>query len=452
MSLLIHNAAIVDDNRHFHGYVATKGRFITHVGAGNPPVSLFETCESVIDAGGKLLIPGVIDTHVHFRDPGLTHKGDMLSESLAALEGGVTSVIDMPNTKPATVTTAAVDDKIADASQKMKCNYGFFIGTTNNNIEELRRADYTKIAGVKLFLGSSTGNMLVDDDSTLNQLFASVEAPIAVHAESEAIVSANKRDALAKFPQGEVPIAEHSRIRSREACVEASRLAIDLAVKHRHKLHLLHVSTADELSLLTPTARRFVTAETAPHYLWFTSSDYDRLGSRIKCNPAIKEESDRKALTEAVADGFIATVATDHAPHLLSEKEGDGVTATSGMPGIKYSLPLMLELSRQGKVSHARIVDAMCNNPARIFSIDRRGFLRPGYYADLTLVDTDAEPYIVADADAGGKCGWTPYAGTTLHSRVALVAVNGEVVLDAEKRPDSTTPCGLPLRFDRAAE
>lgn len=427
ITLLIENADIVAgaECRRFRGYVAVAGDVVAAVAEGEAPASLREAAAETIDARGRLLLPGVIDTHVHFRDPGMTRKGDFASESAVAVAGGVTSVIDMPNTNPTTVTIGAFEEKMRHAAEVSLCNYGFFIGATNSNIDELRRADWRRVAGVKLFLGSSTGDMLVDRREMLESLFAEIDAPIAVHAESETEIARNRAEIRERFAPGPVPLEFHPVIRSRKACVDASRLAIEMAVNNRRRLHLLHISTADELELLTPGVRRYVTAETCPHYLWFDSRDYARLGTRVKCNPAIKDPADREALLKAVADGRIDTIATDHAPHLPADKEGDALTAASGMPGIRFSLAVMLEIARQQSIPVERIVRMMSVNPARIFSIERRGAIAVGNYADLVLVGTTADGREVTDADAGGKCGWTPYAGSTLHHCVDATIVNG---------------------------
>lgn len=447
-TLLIHNAEIVNEQSRFRGYVAVNGQFISAVGSGDPPAGLLSSAAEVIDARGGMLMPGAIDTHVHFRDPGLTRKGDFESESAEAVAGGVTSVVDMPNTNPATVSIDALEAKMAHAAEAMHCNYAFFIGATNSNLDELLRADYTRVAGVKLFLGSSTGNMLVDRRSMLEDLFSRVDALIAVHAESEAVIAANRSRISAMYPEGEVPLRCHPEIRSRRACVEAARQAADLALAHRRRLHLLHISTADELALLTPEHRRYVTTETAPHYLHFSDADYDRLGTRVKCNPAIKSDADRRELRKALADGRIDTIATDHAPHLLAEKQGDALKATSGMPGIRFSLVEMLEVAREEGYDPSLVVEKMAHAPARIFHIDRRGYIRPGYYADLVVVEPLSEPWTAADSPDLGKCGWTPYAGSQFHNRVALTAVNGKIVMRDGKLTDRRPSAAMPLRFD----
>lgn len=467
---LLYNAEIVNEGQRYPGYVLTDGEFIVRTGAeadlpAHGPGSLEEMMKKAdrnIDCCGAMLIPGVIDTHVHFRDPGLTEKGDIATESRAAVAGGVTSFIDMPNTRPATVTRQAVDDKISRAAQVSLANYGFFIGATNDNIAELLQADYTRVAGIKLFLGSSTGNMLVDDSDTLTRLFRESPAIIAVHAEDEAIIRAS-RERLSAECGGPIPVDRHPDLRPREACVAATRRAISLARATGARLHICHISTAEELQLIKEAKAEGlrVTAETCPQYLLFDRNDFLRLGSRIKCNPAIKEASDRIALLrELRPGGCIDTIATDHAPHLPSQKEGDALTAASGMPMIQFSLRAMLELldteTQLEGLGPERIVELMAHNPARVFGIDRRGFIREGYYADLVLVSrypAGTAPKIT-DSDVAGRCGWTPLAGTSLSHQVRLTLVNGEPAFtDGHFEPDRachlrfTAEPGRSIRF-----
>jgi len=409
------------------GYVLTEGEFIDATGHGEPAAELFEGAEA-IDGGGRLLLPGVIDTHVHFRDPGLTHKADMMTESRAAVAGGVTSFIDMPNTKPATTSRKALDDKLKRASEVSMANYGFFIGATADNLEELKLTDYTRCAGVKLFMGSSTGGMLVDSVTVMERIMTEVPALMAVHAEDEATLRANHEAVVARYGEN-LEMEFHPVIRNHQVCLTASQRAVATARKTNHRLHLLHVSTADELQLLEPGSPegKLITAETCPQYLAFCDEQYAILGARIKCNPAIKRPADRDALRTAVSDGRIDTIATDHAPHLPEEKRGTALTAVSGMPLIQFSLTLMLQMAEEGIVDIVTIVDKMCHNPAVIYGIDRRGFIRPGYYADLVMVDNDCEPYTITDAWTLSRCGWTPLNGLTVNNKVDLTMVNGEL-------------------------
>ena len=426
---VIYNARIANEGKVQAGYIVIEGEFILEVGSGDVPDSLLTNENALIDADGRLVMPGVIDEHVHFRDPGLTHKADMKTESRAAVAGGVTSFIDMPNTVPATTTVAAVESKMARAAEVSCANYAFFIGATNSNIDELLAADYSKVAGVKLFLGSSTGNMLVDSESTVSRIFSEVPALIAVHAEDESIISANKKLVTEKFGE-DAPIELHPLIRSREACVEATRRAVEGAKKYNARLHVLHISTEEELAFFTPgpIEDKRITAETCPQYLIFTNAQYQGYGSGIKCNPAIKMPEDRDALRKAVADGTIDVIATDHAPHLPEEKAGGSLKAVSGMPMIQFSLPVMLSLAAEGIFTIEKVVETMCHNPAKLYGIDRRGFLRPGYYADIALVDDQCEAYTVTSEMVLSKCGWTPLEGAPLSARVDMTWVNGEIV------------------------
>lgn len=447
-AILIHNVYIVNEMQSWHGYVVVCDDKIARVGKGDPETELMK-CELVINGDGRLLLPGVIDTHVHFRDPGLTHKGDMATESRAAVAGGVTSFIDMPNTKPLTVSIAAVEDKMRRAEAVSVANYAFFIGATDSNIDELVNADYTKVAGVKLFMGSSTGNMLVDNEEAMERIFSEVPALIAVHAEDETRLQ-KRREAIIKSYGENLPMDFHPVLRDHSVCYEASRRIVEVARKYNKRLHLLHVSTADELELLQAGENvkdKLITAETCPQYLAFSDEQYPMLGSRIKCNPAIKRPADRDALRQAIENGLIDTIATDHAPHLPQEKQGTALTATSGMPLIQFSLPLMLQMADEGVFSIPRIVQKMCHAPADLFDIDRRGYIREGYYADLVLVNNECEPYTITDQWVMSRCGWTPLAGLTIGNKVDMTLVNGRVAYRHGVVFD--TPLGRPLSFKR---
>ena len=426
-STLIHNARLVNEGECYGGWLLIEGEFISAVGRGEAPAAI--SADKSIDARGKLLLPGVIDTHVHFRDPGLTHKGDMATESHAAAAGGVTSFIDMPNTNPATVTLEALEEKKRRAADVATANYGFFIGATNSNLDTLLQVDYTRCAGVKLFLGSSTGNMLVDDQSTIRRIFTEVPALVAVHAEDEKLI-AERRAAVVERYGRELEMAFHPVIRSHEVCRRATAAAVELARLTGARLHVCHISTADELQYFSPgpVEEKRITAETCPQYLIFTDEAYPVMGSRIKCNPAIKRPEDREALRRAVADGVIDTIATDHAPHLPQEKQGTALTAMSGMPMIQFSLPVMLQMVTEQEFTIERIVQAMCHNPALVYGIDRRGFLRPGYYADLVIADDDCEPYTITPDWVVSRCGWTPLEGLSLNCRVDMTILNGRTV------------------------
>lgn len=404
-------------------WILIENEYIKEIGAGARP----DGADSVFDARGALALPGAIDCHVHFREPGMTHKADIASESLAALSGGVTSFIDMPNNNPPTVTIADWEAKMQLGAEKSCINYAFFLGATNTNINELRRADYSRIPGVKLFMGSSTGNMLVDSDTQIERIFSSVPAIVAVHSEDQAIISANTARARAAYAAGGVPIERHSDIRSAEACYASTSKAVELALKHNHRLHICHITTAAELNLLQrgDIPRKIITSEVSPHHLIFCDDDYHRLGSRIKMNPAVKTAADREALRRALADGLIDMVATDHAPHLLKEKEGDALTAVSGAPAVQFSLPLMLD-----NFDETTVRRVMCEAPAEVYGITGRGFLQPGAYADIALIDCDA-PHTITDADVISKCRWTPYAGTVTRHAVKAVWVNGSLAYSA---------------------
>lgn len=444
---LIRNVYIVNEMKSWHGYVVVCGDKIARVGTGDPDEELMN-CETIVNGKGRLLLPGVIDTHVHFRDPGLTHKGDMATESRAAVAGGVTSFIDMPNTKPLTITVADVEDKMRRAEAVSVANYAFFIGATDSNIDELVKADYSKVAGVKLFMGSSTGNMLVNNDEAMERIFSQVPALIAVHAEDETRLQ-KRREAIIKAYGENLPVEFHPVLRDHSVCYEASRRIVEVAKKYNKRLHLLHVSTADELELLQSgdTEGKLITAETCPQYLAFSDEQYRMLGTRIKCNPAIKRPADRDALRAAMENGLIDTVATDHAPHLPQEKVGTALTATSGMPLIQFSLTLMLQMADEGMFSLPRVVQKMCHAPADVFGIDRRGYIREGYYADLVLVDNDCEPYTITDQWAISRCGWTPLAGLTVGNKVDMTIVNGRVAYRHGVVFD--TAVGRPLQFNR---
>lgn len=436
---------IFNDGFRFVGHIVVQGGMIREVNYGRIDLSTVNTEEyDIVDFQGKILMPGIIDEHVHFRDPGLTEKGDMATESRAALAGGVTSFFDMPNTLPATTSIAAWEEKMRRAAEVSAINYAFFLGVTNDNIEEVLRADTTRIPGAKLFLGSSTGNMLVDDDSVITKLFRQYRGVIAVHAESERIITANRQRLMAEYPHG-IPVELHHLLRSREACVEASVHAIELARRTGARLHLLHVTTADELEYLSPGSikDKRISAETCPHYLYFNEEAIAKTSGLTKCNPAIKTEADRRALLSAVADGRIDIIATDHAPHLLAQKQGNALTATSGVPSVQFSLPLMLQLTRKGFFTMEKVVETMCNNPAELFGIDRRGFIRPQYWADLVIVNPDVDYEISSDMVLS-SCGWTPYEGIRLTFGVEQTWVNGRLAYHAG-HPDPFTGEQTPL-------
>lgn len=404
--------------------------------------------DTVIDAAGKWLLPGVIDDHVHFRDPGLTHKADMATESLAAAAGGVTTVFDMPNCIPQTVTLDALNDKFSHAAETCIVNHSFYLGATHNNIDQIEKIDPNHVCGVKLFMGSSTGGMLLDDRDSLKALFNAAPVPVAVHCEETSIINANMERYTTQYGS-EPPVKYHPLIRSEEACYASTSKALDVAAGTNVHLHILHLTTAHELELFSngPLQGKQFTAEACPAHLWFTDADYSTKGTRIKCNPAIKTAADRDALRLALTDGHIDVIGTDHAPHLLSEKQGGCRTAASGMPVLPYSLPAMLELMERGILKMTDVVRLMCHNPAQIFSIKERGYIRQGYKADLTLVSRTDQGYTVSDADVPNKCGWTPFDGDEFHWRVCATWVNGHAVYDNGQFDTSIK--GQPVKFNR---
>ena len=400
--ILIKNARIVNEGRMFKGSVLIDGDKIAEVFEEVVP----ETASNVqvIDAEGKLLLPGAIDDQVHFREPGLTHKGDIASESRAAVAGGVTSFMDMPNTKPQTTTIADLEWKLQRGAETSAANYSFFFGGTNDNMDEIRKLDRSRVPGLKLFLGSSTGNMLVDKKESLERIFGEADMLIAIHAEKEEVIKRNIAYYTGLYGE-DLDISFHSKIRSEEACYASSSEAVELATRLNSRLHILHLSTAKELTLLSneiPLSEKKITGEVCVHHLWFHDGDYAKFGNRIKWNPSIKTLEDRVALRNAVNDNTIDIVATDHAPHLLSEKEGSCLKAASGGPLVQHSLVAMLEMVVEGCFTYEKVVEKMAHMPADLFHIDRRGYIRPGYYADLVLVDpeknwTVAPEYINAD-------------------------------------------------------
>ena len=423
---LIKNVRIINEGRSYQGAVLINGEMIEAVYEGEVPSEIIAEAKEVVDGQGKWLLPGCIDDQVHFREPGLTHKADIYSESRAAVAGGVTSFMDMPNTKPQTTTLENLEWKFNRAAETSVANYSFFFGGTNDNMEDIRRLDRSRVPGLKLFLGSSTGNMLED---ALERIFSESDLLIAVHAEKEEIIKRN----IAYYTQqyGEdLDISFHSKIRSEEACYASSSEAVELATRLGTRLHILHLSTAKETTLLDnklPLKDKKITGEVCVHHLWFHDGDYALFGNRIKWNPSIKTLADRTALREAVNNDKIDIIATDHAPHLLSEKEGSCLKAASGGPLVQHSLIVMLELAMEGRFTYEKVVDKMAHKPAELFHIDRRGYIRPGYYADLVLIDPN-KTWTVSKENILTKCGWSPFEGYTFHHAVDTTWVNGEVV------------------------
>jgi dihydroorotase len=422
---LIKNACIVNAGERFIGNLLIENGLIADISEGDVEAPQHAI---VIDAQQKLLLPGVIDDQVHFRDPGLTHKGDIYSESRAAVAGGVTSFMDMPNTVPNTLTQELLEDKYRIASEKSLANYSFYMGVSNDNLEEVLKTDFSKVCGIKMFLGASTGNMLVNNLQTIEGLFAGCRGLIAVHCEDEPTIRENLAGFKSQYGD-EIPVNVHHLIRSREACYKSSAFAVNLAKKYNTRLHVLHLSTADEMSLFDAipyNESKRITAEVCVHHLWFSDEDYERLGSHIKWNPAIKTKNDRAALLKAITENRIDIIATDHAPHTKDEKSKGYLSCPSGGPLVQHSLTAMLELVHQGKTSLDLVVEKMCHSPAKVFNIKNRGYIRKGYHADLTLVDTNS-PWVVSDENILYKCGWSPFMGTEFHSRITHTFVGGHL-------------------------
>lgn len=430
--LLIKNALIINEGKRQKADVLIDGERIQAI---HPSPFTLHPSPLIIDAEGFLLLPGLIDDQVHFREPGLTHKGDIHSESRAALAGGITSFIDMPNTLPQTVTVEDLNEKFDVAARTSMANYSFMIGGTNGNIDELKREGAKRAAAIKVFMGASTGNMLVDNPRSLERIFSETEQIIAVHCESETVIAANKARYIAQY--GKNPdITFHPKIRDVEACFKSSAEAVRLAKKHNSRLHIFHLSSEKELSLLDgfilSCSQKRITAEVCIHHLWFTDEDYAGKGNLIKWNPAVKSRADRDALRKALIEGKIDVVATDHAPHTLPEKEGSCLEAASGGPMVQHALPAMLELCRQGVFTEELVVEKMAHAPAKLFGIKDRGFIREGYYADMVLVNPN-QPWTVGKENILYKCGWSPLEGTTFTHQVGKTFVNGCLVYDKGK-------------------
>ena len=425
MKTVIRHATILNEGERYEASLLIGAGIIEHI-EREGDISL--SSAEVIDARGCLLIPGVIDDHVHMREPGLTHKATMDSETCAAAAGGVTTVMDMPNTIPQTTTIQTWQEKMQIGAQHCHVNYAFYLGATNDNLEEIRRVDATRVPGIKLFMGSSTGNMLVDDEETLRQIFRQSPTLVMTHCEDTRRI--NRRMAEMQALYGDDPdVGHHPDIRDAEACYASTALAVRLARETGARLHVAHITTERELELFSSDNAQ-ITAEACVAHLLFCRKDYARLGTRIKCNPAIKETSDRNALRLALNDGRITTVATDHAPHLLGEKQGGCRRAASGMPMVQFSLPAMMTLADEGILPHQRVVELMCHAPARLFDIEGRGFIREGYQADLTLLRHT--PWEVTSDCIQSLCGWSPMEGQTLAWHVERTWVNGQMVWDGQ--------------------
>ena len=445
MKTLIFNAFIINEGRSFMGSVLIDGDTIASIQEGNEVFVEKQTAIQWVDAQGKWLLPGAIDDQVHFREPGLTHKGDIRSESSAAVAGGITTFMDMPNTNPQTTTLEALAWKYKRAAEVSMANFSFFFGGTNENVHLISQLDRTRVPGIKLFLGASTGNMLVDKPEALRRFFSETGMLIAVHAEDEAIIRRNKEKYMAENGEA-LDISFHPLIRSAEACYASSSEAVDRAKRLGTRLHILHLSTEKELPLLDqgPLRERMITGEVCVHHLWFCDEDYHQSGNLIKWNPSIKTKTDRDALRKALNDNTIAIVGTDHAPHLLSEKEGSCLTAASGGPLVQHALLAMLAMASKHIFTKEKVVEKMAHHPAELYRIDRRGFIREGYYADLVLIDP-AKPTTVAKENLLYKCGWSPFEGVTFPHAVWKTYVNGKEVYSNGKITGES--CGREVRF-----
>ena len=461
MKTLIINANIVNEGKTFPGSVLIEGEIISKIYDASPPLSQRRGDGGevkVIEATGKYLLPGIIDDQVHFREPGLTHKGEIYTEAKAAIAGGVTSYMEMPNTVPNALTQELLEEKYKRASQVSLANYSFFMGASNDNIEEVLKTDPKNVCGVKVFMGSSTGNMLVDNRATLENIFSKCKLLIATHCEDEATIRANSEKFRQKYGE-DVPVECHPQIRSEEACYRSSSLAVELAKKYNTRLHILHISTAKELELFdskTPLKEKRITSEACIHHLWFSEEDYKTKGNLIKWNPAVKTKNDRDAILKGVLENKIDVICTDHAPHTLEEKKQSYFKAPSGGPLIQHSLVAMLEFVYQKKMTIEKVAEKMSHALADCFHIEKRGYIREGYFADLVLVDA---PSLISPQEGKGvawtvdksnilaKCGWSPFEGTTFHSKVTHTFVNGHLVYNEGKIDEGKK--GLRLTFNR---
>lgn len=442
-SILIREALIINEGRSFYGDVLIQKGRIETIGQDLSN----RNADIRLNAEGRALLPGMIDDQVHFREPGLTHKADIKSESRAAVAGGITSYMEMPNTNPATLTHTLLEEKFALAKERSFANYSFYLGAANDNIEQIASLDPKKACGIKVFMGSSTGNMLVDDPKTLHAIFAEAKVPVAAHCEDTPTILANEETFRKKYGEN-VPMAAHGRIRSRSACYKSSSLAVKLAKRHGTRLHVLHISTKEELDLFKagPIDEKKITAEACVHHLHFAQQDYETKGALIKCNPAIKSAEDREALINAVAEGVIDVVATDHAPHTLAEKNGTYFKAPSGLPLVEYALVAFLEHYHEGRMDLPLIAEKVCHAPARLFQLEERGYIREGYWADLVLVDLTKGTRVRRE-NVISKCGWSPFEGTSFHSSINATIVSGHLAYqDGIVNPQ---PKGMRLTFQR---
>ena len=424
--LLITGGTLVNEGKRSHEDVLIRNGRIESIA---PSISAPPQCK-VIEANGKLVLPGLIDDQVHFREPGLTHKACIHTESMAAVAGGVTTYFEMPNVSPPTLNMERIEEKCAIANRDSLANYAFFLGASNENLENVKSAETSKIAGIKVFMGSSTGNMLVDEEKVLEGIFRNAPTIIATHCEDTPTILSNEEIARKRFGE-DVPFSEHGNIRSREACIKSSSMAVELAKRENAKLHVLHITTEEELNLFEAGNDR-ITAEACVHHLWFEELSYSTLGSLIKCNPAIKKASDRDAIRKAVSDGRISILATDHAPHTREEKQGTYFNAPSGLPLIQHTLLLMLEMCEQKCFTIETIVERACHAPARLFQVEDRGYLREGYWADIVLVDP-SQNTSVKNSELFSRCEWSPFPHMTFTNSIDTTIVSGEIAYQQGK-------------------
>jgi len=443
MLTLIKNASIVNEGKIFISDLLIEDKRIKQI---SEKIDIHSDIE--IDATGKYLFPGIIDDQVHFREPGLTHKANIYTESKAAVAGGITSYMEMPNTNPQTLTQELLEQKFKIAEEDSLANFTFFMGVSNNNLEEVLKTDPKTVGAIKIFMGSSTGNMLVDDRKVLEEIFSKTPMLIAVHCEDENIIQENIAKAKEIFGE-EVPISEHPNIRSEEACFKSSSFAVELAKKHNSRLHVFHLSTEKEIELFDntiPLSEKRITAEVCIHHLWFDESDYEEKGTLIKWNPAVKKKSDQKALLQALLDDKLDVIASDHAPHTLEEKKNTYFKSPSGGPLVQHALPAMLEFYKNDKISLEKVVEKMCHNPAICFQIEDRGFVKEGFFADLVLVDLESS-WEVTKENILYKCGWSPFEGETFHSKITHTFVNGHLAYENGSFNESKK--GKRLKFNR---
>ncbi len=443
MRTLIKNAQIVNEGKIYKSDILIENQEITEISS-----EITIDADKVINAEGLHLLPGIIDDQVHFREPGLTHKANIYTESKAAVAGGITSFMEMPNTNPQSLTQELLEKKYQIASKTSIANYSFFMGVSNDNLEEVLKTNPKNVGGIKIFMGSSTGNMLVDNKNVLEEIFSKSPMLIAVHCEDEATIQRNIDSAMKQYGE-DVPISEHPNIRSAEACYKSSAMAVKLAKKHNTRLHVFHLSTEKEIALFDnsmPLKEKRITAEVCIHHLWFDDNDYKEKGTFIKWNPAIKKESDKDALFQALLDDKIDVIASDHAPHTLEEKAHTYFNAPSGGPLVQHALPAMMEFVNQGKISLEKVVEKMCHNPAICFKVEKRGFIKVGYFADLVLIDLN-KPWGVNKESILYKCGWSPFEGETFNAQITHTFVNGHIAYEYGSFDETSR--GMQLTFDR---